>query len=169
MISTLSLNAVPIVIALLIGLAIAWWLFRRAQPGRGSAPTRVTSDRPSALPRTVSEGEGLADEHAAATADIAGEMLGVDVHAQLPGASGPPDNLQIMKGVGPKLADKLNEHGIIRYDQLASLTPQQVASLDARMDPFRGRLARDRLVEQAGYLARGDRDGFEARFGRLGN
>ena len=36
------------------------------------------------------------------------------------------------------------------------------------MGAFEGRIARDRLVEQAGYLARGDTDGFEAKFGKLG-
>jgi predicted flap endonuclease-1-like 5' DNA nuclease len=40
--------------------------------------------------------------------------------------------------------------------------------LDARMGAFSGRIARDRLVEQACYLERGDTDGFEAVFGKLG-
>jgi predicted flap endonuclease-1-like 5' DNA nuclease len=66
------------------------------------------------------------------------------------------------------MAAKLNENGIIRFDQLASLTPEQVETLDTRMDPFRGRIARDRLIEQACYLARDDRPGFEAKFGSLG-
>jgi len=40
--------------------------------------------------------------------------------------------------------------------------------LDERMGPFRGRLAKDRIREQADYLGRGDMDGFEERFGKLG-
>jgi predicted flap endonuclease-1-like 5' DNA nuclease len=36
------------------------------------------------------------------------------------------------------------------------------------MGPFAGRLARDRIAEQADYLARGDIDGFEDKFGKLG-
>jgi len=32
---------------------------------------------------------------------------------------------------------------------------------------FRGRFARDRIVEQADYLSRGDLDGYQARFGNL--
>jgi predicted flap endonuclease-1-like 5' DNA nuclease len=35
------------------------------------------------------------------------------------------------------------------------------------MGPFRGRFARDRIVEQAAYLSRGDLDGYQARFGNL--
>jgi CBS domain containing-hemolysin-like protein len=53
-------------------------------------------------------------------------------------------------------------------DQLARLGANEVAMLDERMGAFRGRIARDRLVEQACYLAEGDTDGFEAKFGRLG-
>ena len=95
-------------------------------------------------------------------------MLGVEVHSQLPGASGPPDNLQLLKGVGPKLAMKLNENGIIRFEQLARLSPNEVGILEDRLGPFKGRLTRDRVVEQAHYLERGDKDGFEAKFGSLG-
>jgi predicted flap endonuclease-1-like 5' DNA nuclease len=160
MLSLISDNIVIFVIVLLVGLVVGWWILRRpsvAAPGR--------SDAVSAR----GEGKSLADEDAAAVADIVGEFLGVDVHAELPGASGPPDNLQTMKGCGAKLAARLNENGITRFDQLASLTPAQVESLDARMEAFRGRIARDRLVEQAGFLAHGDIAGFEARFGNLGS
>lgn len=159
----LSDNLVPIVIALLIGIVIAWWAFRRV-PDKPA----VTASQAEAPQLDSREGNSLADEHAAAAADIAGDFLGVDAHAEIPGASGPPDDLRTMKGVGPKLATRLNENGIIRFDQLAALTPAQIAALDNRMEPFTGRIARDRLVEQADFLARGDRAGFEQRFGKLG-
>jgi predicted flap endonuclease-1-like 5' DNA nuclease len=61
----------------------------------------------------------------------------------------------------------LNARGIIRYDQLAQMTPAEIDLLDGQLGPFRGRLQRDRVVEQADYLARGDKEGFEARFGSL--
>jgi predicted flap endonuclease-1-like 5' DNA nuclease len=144
-------NLVLIVVALVIGLVIALWIFR----GRSAA-----SDGP--------EGNALHDEFAAATQDVAGEILGVDAHPNIPAPGGPPDNLQLLKGVGPKLAAQLNEFGITRYHQLAGLTETEVALLDRRMGAFEGRIARDRLVEQACYLERGDKDGFEARFGKLG-
>lgn len=145
-------NLILLVIALVIGLAVALWIFR----GRSSA-----SDGP--------EGNGLQDEFAAATQDVAGEILGVDAHPAIAGPSGPPDDLRMLKGVGPKLAAQLNEFGITRFDQLAGLTETEVALLDKRMGAFEGRIARDRLVEQACYLERGDKDGFEAKFGKLGS
>jgi predicted flap endonuclease-1-like 5' DNA nuclease len=94
--------------------------------------------------------------------------LGVEAHPDIADAKGPPDNLQLLKGVGPKLAAQLNQFGITRFEQLAGLSGNEVALIDARLGAFSGRIARDRLVEQACYLQRGDTDGFEAKFGKLG-
>jgi predicted flap endonuclease-1-like 5' DNA nuclease len=152
-------NLILIVVALLIGLAVALWAFRKS-----GADSNVTSDRRPHGP----EGNGLQDEFAAATQDVAGEIFGVDAHPDIPGPSGPPDNLRLLKGVGPKMVAQLNEFGITRFDQLAALTETEVALLDKRMGAFEGRIVRDRVVEQARYLERGDKDGFEAKFGKLG-
>lgn len=113
------------------------------------------------------EGEGLVDEVAAATSDVVGQVIGTSVHSHLPGSQGVPDDLQRMKGVGPKLAGLLNSRGLLRYEQIAALTPEEVERLDAELGAFRGRLTRDRIVEQARYLARGDQAGYEAEFGKL--
>jgi predicted flap endonuclease-1-like 5' DNA nuclease len=164
-------DLILIVIAVLVGLIVAYWAFKRrdAQAG-GTAETKAAAPAPPRRPRAADgpEGNTLQDEFAAATKDVAGEILGVDAHPIAPGPSGPPDNLQMLKGVGPKLATQLNENGITRFEQLAHLGANEVALLDDRMGAFRGRIARDRLVEQACYLAEGDTDGFEAKFGRLG-
>lgn len=77
------------------------------------------------------------------------------------------DDLTRMKGVGPKLAVRLGELGYTRFDQIAALTPAEAETLDAQLGSFRGRLTRDRWIEQARYLASDDRAGFEAAFGRL--
>lgn len=172
---------VPIVIAVAIGVAVAWWIFRRRadqrvvgdahSPGETiEAPpvVPVPEAKPARRRADGPEGNSIVDQGAAATTDVAGQILGVEVHGQLPGASGPPDNLQLLKGVGPKLAARLNENGIIRFDQLARLSPNEVAILEDKLGPFKGRVTRDRVVEQAAYLARDDRDGFEAKFGSLG-
>ena len=82
-------------------------------------------------------------------------------------APGKVDDLERLKGVGPKLAAMLAAHGLTRFDQIAKLSGSEVERLDADLGAFRGRLQRDRVVEQADYLARGDIDGFEQRFGKL--
>lgn len=77
------------------------------------------------------------------------------------------DELGQLKGVGPKLAARLAELGYTRFDQVAALTTDAAEALDAQLGTFKGRLTRDRWIEQAGYLAKGDRAGFEAAFGKL--
>jgi predicted flap endonuclease-1-like 5' DNA nuclease len=72
-----------------------------------------------------------------------------------------------MKGVGPKLAERLNALGVTSFAQIAALTPEQAAALDALLGTFQGRIHRDRWIEQAGFLARGDTAGYEAVFGKL--
>ena len=192
MMNVAEANLLLIIVALLVGVVIAWWIFRRPRAGKDinldvdnssrpyldtpREPPAAKAQRVEAPTRPIRDGidtnerRGVMDEHAAATTDVAGQMLGVRAHDELAGqAAGAPDNLQMLKGVGPKLAQKLNENGILRFEQLADLSATEVTNLEDRLGPFRGRLTRDRVVEQASYLARGDKDGFEARFGKLGD
>ena len=76
-------------------------------------------------------------------------------------------DLCVLKGVGPKFADALRAAGFYNFDQIAGLSPLEVERLDEQLGAFRGRITRDRIVEQATYLARDDTDGFEQRFGKL--
>ena len=149
-------------IALVVILLLLFLLLRPRQTVRLSS-----NDAPVRPHMAKGEGRGLADEAAAAMSDVTGSIIGAEVHAELPGASGPPDDLAKLKGVGPKLAALLNQRGIIRFDQIAKLSPGQVEALDESLGAFRGRFTRDRIVDQANYLARGDIDGFEQRFGKL--
>ncbi len=78
------------------------------------------------------------------------------------------DNLQLLKGVGPKMVALLNGLGITSFRQIADWSDADVAAIDARLGAFKGRIGRDAIVDQAGYLARGDKAGFEAKYGALG-
>ncbi len=163
-----------LIIALLIGAIVGYLIFRprqRVKLSGTSAPVRphmaIEPARPvpDPVPLTrVREGRGVADEAAAAVSDVSGEILRTHVHEQLPGAA---DDLQRLKGVGPKFANLLHSQGIFRFDQIARLTDTEVDRIDASMGAFRGRFRRDRIVEQADYLARGDEDGYEQTFGKL--
>jgi predicted flap endonuclease-1-like 5' DNA nuclease len=152
-------------VALAIGAIVGFLVFRPRQKVRltDTAPVRPHM----AVAKRSSEGDGIGDEVAAATSDVAGQIISAPVHEHLPGASGPPDNLERLKGVGPKFAQLLASQGIVRFDQIARLSPGEVERLDQNLGAFRGRITRDRIVEQADYLARGDTAGFEANFGRL--
>jgi predicted flap endonuclease-1-like 5' DNA nuclease len=153
----------PVFLAgLIIGLIVCYLYFRPKQNVR-------LSDSVPRRPHMAAshEGRGVTDEAAAAASDVAGPMIGAQVHAELPGAGGPPDDLIKLIGVGPKLAEILNQRGIKRFDQIAKLSPGQVETLDESLGAFRGRFSRDRIVEQADYLARGDIEGYQAKFGNL--
>ena len=154
-------------LALIAALAALLALSFLLRPRQRVALTDSAPLRPHMDSAKTGEGRGLGDEAAAAAADVAGSIISARVHDSLPGASGPPDDLVQLKGIGPKLAAMLNSRGLIRFDQIANLTPAQIDDLDESLGAFRGRLARDHVVTQAYYLARGDIDGFEQRFGKL--
>jgi predicted flap endonuclease-1-like 5' DNA nuclease len=113
------------------------------------------------------EGRGIVGEAAAATSDVTGEIFRAPVHSALDGEGKPGDDLCRLKGVGPKFAGALQAAGFHRFEQLAHLTSTEIERLDAQLGAFRGRIVRDRVVEQADYLARNDIDGFEQMFGKL--
>ncbi len=84
-----------------------------------------------------------------------------------PLAVGEPDNLSLIKGLGPKLRALLTGLGITRFDQIAGWTEADIDAIDAQLGDFAGRIRRDNWVDQAGYLARKDKAGFEAKYGAL--
>src|SRR4029453_2706753 len=151
-------------VALVIGIIVG---LRVLRPKQNVRLTDRVPLRPHMNVEPTHEGRSVADEAAAAASDFAGPIIGAEIHAELPGAGEPPDELMKLKGVGPKLAEMLNQRGITTFAQIAKLSPGQVEALDESLGAFRGRLTRDRVIEQADYLARGDIEGYQARFGSL--
>lgn len=88
---------------------------------------------------------------------------------ELKPAEGPPDDLRLIKGIGPKLQTMLNDLGVTRFEQIAGWTPEEMAAIDARLGQFQGRPERDKWQEQARLLATGDRKAFERAHGKLGD
>lgn len=154
-----------ILIGLIVVILLALLAFRPRQNVRLSDSVPLRPHMP-ASPKER-EGRGLAGEAAAAASDVTGEIVGAPVHRKLGGHGAAADDLLLLKGIGPKLAETLQGLGINRFDQIASLSASEVERLDNQLGAFRGRLARDRVVEQAEYLSRNDIDGFEQKFGKL--
>jgi predicted flap endonuclease-1-like 5' DNA nuclease len=152
-----------VLVALALLVTLAFLVFRPRQRVRltDCAPIRPHMQR-SGPP----EGRGLAAEAAAAASDMTGAIIQAPVHRALDDDM-PGDDLCMLKGVGPKFADALHAIGFHNFQQIAGLSPVEVERLDARLGTFAGRLTRDRIVEQADYLARNDIDGFEQKFGKL--
>lgn len=66
--------------------------------------------------------------------------------------AGNADDLKLISGVGPALEAKLHGLGITKFAQIASLTPEQIAAVDERLD-FKGRIEREGWIAQAQKLA----------------
>ncbi len=64
------------------------------------------------------------------------------------------EELERIKGIGPRLALKLKQAGILGLEDLARLDPDEAARLDDQLG-LRGRLLRERWVEQARALLGG--------------
>ena len=159
----LSHNIAIVLVAVLIGAIVGYLLLRPRQKVRlsDSTPTRPHM----AVKDGTREKNGIVDEAAAAAGDVTGDIMSAPVHAHV--GDDVADDFQRLKGVGPKFAQMLQARGFFRFDQLASLTPEEIVRLDPQMGAFRGRIERDRIVEQADYLSRGDQEGFESTFGKL--
>ena len=84
-------------------------------------------------------------------------------------AVGAPDNLELLKGVGPKLNALLISLGVTRFDQIAEWTAGDIAEVDQHLGNFKGPVERDNWIDQAKLLAAGDTAGFEAKYGSLGS
>jgi predicted flap endonuclease-1-like 5' DNA nuclease len=178
----LEANWLAFVLALLIGLAVAWWLFGRAvtPPKRehrpdvldeGAAPAArnqaLIDAPPAAVPPAVAP-------PAATILGGAGEAVSVGTGEVVEAAAQPAaqptgeaDDLRRIKGIGPKLVTTLNGLGVTRFDQIANWTDADLARIDGQLGSFAGRPARDNWVEQARLLSAGDTAAYEAKFGKL--
>lgn len=76
---------------------------------------------------------------------------------------GQPDDLKLIKGVGPKLEALCNSLGFWHFDQIAKWTSDEVAWVDSNLEGFTGRVSRDEWVAQAKILAEGGTTEFAER------
>lgn len=76
-----------------------------------------------------------------------------------------PDDLEMIAGIGPKLAQTLNELGVHRFEQIANWQETDVERVDNHLN-FSGRIARENWIEQAKALAMGGRDEYVKVFGK---
>ncbi|MCB1923988.1 MAG: hypothetical protein KDJ27_09630 [Gammaproteobacteria bacterium] len=64
---------------------------------------------------------------------------------------GADDDLQRIKGIGPKIAGILKELGVVRFEQIAAWTPENVAWVNDHLK-FKGRIEREDWIPQAKAL-----------------
>lgn len=172
-------------LALLIGFATGWWIWarydsaseaetRRIEPEAQPVPQPVPAPKPKTAPEPVRDElkvdnlkKAEANPIAAAAATPVTAAVIPDNKPKIAAAVGAPDDLRQIKGVGPKLNGLLNSLGVTRFDQIAAWGETEIGEVDGYLGSFKGRIVRDNWVEQAGYLAKNDIAGFEAKYGKM--
>lgn len=81
---------------------------------------------------------------------------------------GGADNLKEVKGIGPKLEKLCFSMGVYHFDQIAAWTADEIAWVDANLEGFKGRVSRDKWVEQAKILAAGGETEFSKKVDKGG-
>ncbi len=174
----IAVAAAALVIGLLLGLALRSGLKREAAV-LAERLAGVTRERDTALAERERLGlevkareaqiRPLADEVDKLRRDFARARAGGEAAATPAEARRiDPLDLRQLKGVGAKFAERLAAAGITRIDQIAGWTSADCEVIDGQMGDFAGRIASDRLVEQAVLLSEGRYTEYETLFGKLG-
>lgn len=172
-------NWLLILLVLAVAALIGWYIFHAARR------TRVTGDRRDVLDKgaaPAARNQALINAPAAGAPQVplppltpaglagVGEAVSAAVeHQQIHATEGSSssDDLTRLKGVGPKLAERLGQLGIAKLAQIAAWDDADIERIDAQLGRFQGRIRRDGWVEQARLLSAGDTAGYAARFGNL--
>src|SRR5262245_18881090 len=110
--------AAALVLGLLAGWLIEWgldWFYwRRARPEPPPEAPVAPPPAPDPIPAPV---------HIPFPDAFSLEAAPEEEHKPLPPAS--PDNLTVIKGIGPVIAKRLNQAGIYTFEQLAGLSQDE--------------------------------------------
>lgn len=195
MITLITANWLLYLVALLIGVVTAFWVW--AATGREASaidsfnaddgllekagePMQPAETKPEPAPAPVAEPEAAPppppktvvapavapapEPQPEATPTAAAATEGAPKIAP---AVGEPDNLRLIKGVGPKLNTLLISLGVTRFDQIAGWKEAEINEVDQYLGTFSGRITRDAWIDQAKFLAKDDIAGFEKKYGKL--
>ncbi len=190
-------NWLLFIVALLIGIAVAYWVFVATRRTRvetdktdalseGAAPAArnqalidaAPANAPPPIPVPPAVPAGMSGAGTAVAAAVAEQQAdAVQAHVETPApppvaepaasAQEDADDLGRIKGVGPKLQALLNSLGVTRFAQIAAWSEADIDRIDAQLGRFEGRIRRDSWVDQAALLAGGDTQGYEEKFGKL--
>jgi len=153
---------VGIVICGVVGLILGF-SFGEPAPAAGMAPRSLASTAASAA--VVSPvAAPLAPAAAPAPTGVdAAPSVQSRPQALAAARDGAPDDLKLIKGIGPKLEQLCHSMGFYHFDQIAAWTPAEIAWVDDNLEGFKGRVTRDEWVLQARTLAAGGETEFSAR------
>ncbi|WP_246035885.1 endonuclease [Aliishimia ponticola] len=139
----------------------------KAAPEPTPAPAPAAEDPVAAAPVAAAPVAAAATTETGVDYDGDGVIEGTNEGARPETLDGPrggkADDLKQIKGIGPKLEQLCNSLGFYHFDQIASWSADEVAWVDANLLGFKGRVSRDKWVEQAKVLASGGETAFSKR------
>ena len=128
-----------------------------AKPAAAKAAAKPAAAKAAAKPAAAKATAKPAAAKAAAKAKIAA----ADKPAVLTTArDGGPDDLKMIKGVGPVLEKALHKTGVFHFDQVAAWTNRDARWFDDNVKGANGRVLRDEWIKQARILAKGGTTAF---------
>lgn len=134
-----------------------------------SQPTNAAQDTPAAGGTTIKNAVAPVKQMAATKADASARSAAKPAASVVlttsdkdkpellsapRGGAATGDNLQLIKGVGPKMEAMLHAMGIWHFDQIAAWTKVNLTYVDERLEGFHGRAVRDDWVGQAKTLVK---------------
>ena len=120
------------------------------------APAAVT-----AMPAAEKAAKPAAAKAAKPAAEKTAKPAAADKPAVLAKArDGGPDDLKMIKGVGPVLEKALHENGVFHFDQVAAWKIKDARWFDENVKGANGRVIRDEWIKQAKILAKGGTTAF---------
>ena len=180
MFSIITENLIWFLLAGVIGLATAWWIWGRLPDvdvagdgaGDGDADADVDADtarmtftpEPEPAPEPVAPVAAAAAGAGAIAASSDDDRPQEEGKPKIAAAIGEPDDLTRIKGIGPKLNELCQSLGVRRFDQIAQWGAADVAEVDQYLK-IKGRIDRDEWVAQAKLLAAGKDAEHQASYG----
>ena len=138
----------------LLGVWVGWWVWARTPPPVSVDPAIVSHLRAeldsvtATLARTTSDLTASNNARKALEGSLAAAGVAV-TPLFLDAPDGTPDDLTLIKGVGPRLAELLHGIGIFHIRQIAGWSETDIAEVDGKLGAFKGRIVRDHWIEQA--------------------
>jgi predicted flap endonuclease-1-like 5' DNA nuclease len=158
---------VLIALALLVGLVAGWLIWggrNAAKPAAATADAETARLRAdlsacqAALAQCRSDAQALAAQQVQVIATpepVADAGVQQRPAALAAARDGQPDDLKLIKGIGPQMEKLCNSLGFFHFDQIAAWTDAEIAWVDNNLEGFKGRVTRDQWVAQARDLAAG--------------
>jgi len=147
MMQLIEANWLLVVLALVVGLLVAWFIFSASRRTKVTIEPRDDDGEPARRNQALIDAAPVAvSEQVAAAAD---------------------SDLVRLKGVGPKLVAQLHDLGVTSLAQVARWDEADITRIDGKLGRFAGRISRDDWVGQAQLLESGDQAAYEDRFGKL--